>query len=824
MKTIYLVCNAHLDPVWLWEWEEGAAEALSTFRVAAELCEAGYGLVFNHNEAVLYQWVESYEPALFARIQRLVREGKWHIMGGWFLQPDCNMPSGESFVRQILAGRHYFRRKFGVDPHTAINFDPFGHTRGLVQILAKSGYDSYLFCRPGQNDCPLPGHDFLWIGYDGSEIMASRSLDGYNSALGKAREKIERRLKDFPPGESCCLLWGVGDHGGGPSRQDLAAIRDLIAATPDCRILHATPEDYAADLARRRPQLPRHERDLNAWAVGCYSSQVRLKQAHRRLENELYMVEKMAVHAALLGRLDYPADALREAERDLLFGEFHDILPGSSIQPVEDMSLRVFHHGLETLSRVRTQAFFALAQGQPAASEGSIPVLVYNPHPFPVRALVECEFQMADQNWQPVFTDFTAYAGASPLPTQIEKEDSNLNLDWRKRLVFQAELQPAQINRFDCRPRVLPAKPVPAQPAPGTPIRFDNGRLRVEIDTRTGLLNDFALDGVPYLKRGACRPLVLADNEDPWGMTVRSFRRVAGRFRLMSPAEGTRFSGLKGAPLPSVRVIEDGPVRLVVEALFRYRESFLVAHYKLPRQGTEMELLLRVHWNQKDQMLKLALPLRRATGLLGQVAYGSGELPADGNEAVAQKWLAVPRADGTLFTCLNDGSYGADFAAGELRLSLLRSPAYSGHPIGQRPVVPPDRYTPRIDQGERLFRFWFGGGPASERRVALDREALAKNEKPLALSFHPAGTGTPAQPGWHLADDGILLAACKQAVDGQGWILRLYNPTPQARSTRLSGFGLDQTLNLGPGEIASYVFRPGAAALLPVNLLEDSLA
>jgi len=165
MKRLHLICNAHLDPVWLWEWEEGAAEAISTFRIAADFCEEFYGFVFNHNEATLYQWVEEYEPALFKRIQRLVASGHWHIMGGWYLQPDCNMPSGESVVRQILLGRAYFREKFGVEPSTAINFDPFGHNRGLVQILAKSGYDSYLFCRP-----------FRQVGADGSPCVTNARM------------------------------------------------------------------------------------------------------------------------------------------------------------------------------------------------------------------------------------------------------------------------------------------------------------------------------------------------------------------------------------------------------------------------------------------------------------------------------------------------------------------------------------------------------------------------------------------------------------------------------------------------------------------------
>lgn len=157
----------------------------------AEFCEKEDGFVFNHNEVVLYKWEEEYEPELFVRIQKLVKQGKWHIMGGWYLQPDCNMPSGESFVRQVLLGRHYFKQKFNVEPTTAINFDPFGHTRGLVQIIKKSGYDSYIFCRPLQNDCPQPSDDFTWVGYDGSEIMGHRASDHYNSLKGEAHTKVK---------------------------------------------------------------------------------------------------------------------------------------------------------------------------------------------------------------------------------------------------------------------------------------------------------------------------------------------------------------------------------------------------------------------------------------------------------------------------------------------------------------------------------------------------------------------------------------------------------------------------------------------------------
>ena len=167
MKELYLLCNAHLDPVWMWQREEGIAEAISTFRVAAQFCEEYDGFLFNHNESLLYEWVEEYEPALFERIKKLVKEGKWHIMGGWYIQPDCVMPSGESFLRQIQIGNKYFLKKFGVKSTTAVNVDPFGHTRGLVQILKKCGYDSYLFMRPYHF---VTEQNFIWKGYDGSEV------------------------------------------------------------------------------------------------------------------------------------------------------------------------------------------------------------------------------------------------------------------------------------------------------------------------------------------------------------------------------------------------------------------------------------------------------------------------------------------------------------------------------------------------------------------------------------------------------------------------------------------------------------------------------
>ena len=707
MKKIHLVCNAHIDPVWLWDLEEGAAEAISTFRTAADFCEEYEGFVFNHNEVILYKWVEEYEPKLFKRIQKLVEQGRWHIMGGWYLQPDCNMPSGESFVRQILLGRTYFKEKFGVEPTTAINFDPFGHTRGLVQILKKSGYDSYIFCRPGEEDCSLPKEDFLWIGYDGSEIIGHRAYGHYNSLYGQADKKVANRMRDFPDKEISLVLWGIGNHGGGPSRIDIEKLAELMKKTDEFYIMNSTVKDYFDDLKAIGTEFPKFDKDLNPWGVGCYTSQVRIKQKHRLLENETFMVEKMLSAAAIQGYLRYPREDMQEIQCDLALVQFHDILPGSSIQPVEERGLRIMDRALETATRLKARAFFALAQGQPKAAEGEIPILVYNPHPYKVKGIFECEFQLADQNWKDEFSFPVVHQNGVKLPCQVEKEMSNLNLDWRKHMVFTAELEPSQMNRFDCRIEILPEKPKPITREENGYIIFDTEELHVVINCETGLVDEYCANEVSYLKKNAFKPLVIKDNEDPWGMTVKSFTKVEGAFRLMDKSRGTSFSGIKKSIIDSVRVIEDGEVRTIVEAVFEYKDSFVCQTYKLPKKGTEIEVQVRVHWNEKDKMLKLSIPtVFDDSKYIGQVAYGKDNLPLKHMEAVAQKWVGVySEKDSIMLSCINDGVYGSSCDQGEIRMSLMRSPAYSAHPINDRDVLPQDRYIPRIDQGERLFTF-----------------------------------------------------------------------------------------------------------------------
>ncbi|WP_442953085.1 glycoside hydrolase family 38 C-terminal domain-containing protein [Paenibacillus sp. Soil750] len=418
------------------------------------------------------------------------------------------------------------------------------------------------------------------------------------------------------------------------------------------------------------------------------------------------------------------------------------------------------------------------------------------------------------------------YQDGMRIPSQAEKEHSNLNLDWRKRVVFEAQLLPSTMNRFDCRIELLPSKPTPQVVLEGGDIHFRTPSLNIVINTQTGLMDQYIVKGIPYLKEGAFQPLAITDNGDPWRMDTDGFENVKGAFRLMSPEEGTAFSGITEGTLPSVRVIEDGEVRTVIESLLMYGHSAVVITYKLPKNGTEIEIHERVFWQEKDTMLKLAIPTVLDEGIYaGQTIFGVQSLETDGTEVVAQKWTALmSETDNVAITLINDGIYGSDCSNGVIRPSLLRGAAYTAHPILDRPLMPNDRFSPRIDQGERMFRFWLNAGPKSERLRCIDREALQWNEKPYALSFFPHGEGQIPATAVQLDDDVIQMTAFKRAEQGEDtYILRLFEPTGLARSTvvRIPSMDLEIRLEFNGFEVKTCKLDKRMRTIIEYELMEE---
>ncbi len=802
MPSVHIICNAHIDPVWQWEWEEGAAATVTTFRAAADFCDEFDDFVFCHNEAKLYQWIEEYDPPLFERIRAHVRSGKWRIMGGWYLQPDCNMPSGESLIRQIKLGREYFAEKFGARPETAINLDPFGHSRGLVQILKKSGFKSYLFMRPSAEWLDLPANDFTWVGYDGSRVSAHRLDGAYNSQLGCALDKIKEWLAERPKSEIYLIPWGVGNHGGGASRKDISDINAYRRENPNAGIRHSSPDEYFTEMLKLKGGLPEYSGSLKPFAVGCYTTQTRVKRAHRKLEGLLSATERMLSHACMAGLIEYPYSEIREAEEDLCFSEFHDILPGSSIQPAEEAALRQIDHALEILTRLRARAFFALAACEKAAAAGEYPVLAYNPFPYEITTTIECEFMLADQNWKSEFTDFSVYRNGEKIPAQVEKEHSNLPLDWRKKIVFRTALAPMQMNRFDLKGFTRPEKPRPECRETGDCFVFDSGSTHIEISKTSGMPVSYISDGFEYMKGGA-RLAVIKDSPDPWGMTVRGFKDEIGAFALTDYKSSAKIAGVDADELPPVRVTESGDTRIVIEASLAYGKSEALVTYKLNKPDGSVQIDVRLSFFEKDRVVKFCVPTTLNEKFVGQQAFGHEELYTNGDECVFQQWVAAEDRD-RAFAVINDGVYGGSFENGEIRATLVRGAAYAAHPIYDRQILPQDRFSPRADMGERLYSFALMAGKKSDIIETVSQKAQLFNEPTFALSYFPNGSGGTPTCGALLAGAGALMTNMHKTRNG-GFAARLFESAGEKRSVNIAFplLNAESNIELNPFEIAT---------------------
>lgn len=820
-KRLHLVCNAHLDPVWQWEWEEGAAEALSTFRIAADFCDEYDNFVFCHNEALLYRWIEEYDPELFGHIARLVKEGKWNIIGGWHLQPDCNMPSGEAMVRQILEGRKYFLEKFGVAPKTAVSFDAFGHNRGLVQILTKSGYKGYMFMRP--NGLNVPANEFRWKGYDGSEVTAIKIVGGYNSGKGHAVDKIRGYIDMCGEDDFFLCTWGIGNHGGGPSKKDIEDINALTeeAAKSGIELVQSNPDRFLDEVNEKRP-LPGYERSLISWAPGCYTSQVRVKQRYRAAENAYFMAEMMSSHAELAGVMKYPDAELAEALYDIVTVQFHDMLPGSSIQPAEEMILRMLDHSLEILSRVKARAFFALASGQEKAPSDRIPVFVYNPYPYEIEDVFRSEFMLWDQYWGEGFQMPVLYdQNGARIPVQCEKEFSTVPLEWRKRICFGAKLAPMSLNRFECAFECISEKPQKTLEHNDTHYIFRRGAYDIEINRATGLVDRFAKDGTDYTAPGAFGLEVWKDNYDPWYMESDSWREKLDDFRLLTPDEAMELCHTN-APIEAVHVIESGDLRVVLEAVFGYKSSrAIVKYYLSEKSGLSVDI--RIVWVEKQLMVKLNVPSAfAAKDCLGEEMYGRERLFDNLVENVSQKYIALC-GDELAIAAANNGIYGSSFdnSGSALKITLLRSPSYTAHPLPNRITMPQDRYMPYIEQGERDFSFRFEVGSRENVLESIPRIAQHFNLQPMALSFYPTGYGKKPSSPVLLEGDEVRFEAFKRAENGCGYIIRLFNPTEKEKKCRLNFRDTSIELSFGSYEIKT--LRCTDTVISETNLCEGML-
>jgi alpha-mannosidase len=754
--TVHLICNAHLDPVWQWQWEEGCAEAISTFSTAVTLLREHPHLIFNHNEAVLYRWVKEYAPDLFSQIQELVAAGRWAISGGWYLQPDVNLPGTESLIRHIAFGRRFFREHFAVEPRVAYNFDSFGHSAGLPQLLRQSGFQMYLHMRPQPPELDLPSDLYRWRGLDGSEILALRIVVGlYHTERHNFEERLQQGVelalkldRDVP------VFWGIGDHGGGPTREDLRRIDDFIAREKRVAIVHSTPDRLYEALRTAAQTAPLVTSDLQRVFTGCYTSLARLK---RRAVKSLGMLRQTeALRAATWWQLkqDYPTAEFDEAWRKHLFNDFHDILPGSCIEPAEQDALGLYAQVEESCRRLAFGAAATFNSG--AAVPAYIPVTILNTNvalrrvPIEVECMLDLRPKWTGQ-WHLRLFDLKG----RELPCQEEQPESLLPFNgWRRKVAFVAELPALGAAHYELRIQEGEAQPVSSPPA-----------IQHHLDPSVGLVT--SLDAGNHrecLTGPLLKGLVVDDPGDSWGADQWAYRKVIGEFAFV-PGSLVRLAA--------------GPIRTVTETVHAFGRSRIVLHSIAYAGFPMLEFRLRIYWFEERCRLKLSIPTSfKAETVLCEVPGGVWSRPSDGQEHVHGRWLMIEGMTGgrpTALAVIHDGLHGFDVKDGEIRLSVLRSAAYcheQGFKLGERPT------RKFMDQGVHDIRLLIVADDPTKLRPQLAGLADWLAAPPRVFAHLPMGTATGAQRQelsrlLEAIPSGVAVLACKPSWDGQALILRL---------------------------------------------------
>ena len=763
-NKIHLICNAHLDPVWQWQWEEGYAEAISTFRTAVQLLNEHEELIFNHNEAVLYEWILEYDPYLFAEIQRLVKLGRWVISGGWYLQPDVNIPGTESIIRHILKGQLFFQKHFQKPPQVAYNFDSFGHSAGLPQILAKAGYKMYIHMRPQKNDLLLPADFYRWQGIDGSEVLGYRINVGlYHTEY----ENLEQRLNDGVAlavnlKHDIALFWGIGDHGGGATRNDLKIIDEFIKKEKRVEIVHSTPDIFYESIRKFAGEAPVVKGELQRIFTGCYSSLSRIKRAAQKSLYKITQTEMLRTMSWWIYGQDYPEKQLNDAWEKHLFNDFHDILPGTCIEPAEKDALDFYGAAEQIIRRLNFEG--AAAFNCDNVKKAYLPVVIMNTNKCDKMVPVETECMISHRpKWSGKWQLKLYKADGTEIPCQEEQPEALLPFNgWRRKISFMANLPQVGFNYY-----IL--KAVEAEQEHKTTLPY----LNFVIDKIDGLIHKLGDSYLPnYLTGALMKPIVVTDDGDSWGTDYWNYRNAAGKFETESE---------------SVHTIEKGAIRNIYQSVMTYNHSKIVMNTIAYTQFPILEYRIRIHWHEEKKRLKLSIPTIFDTDkIFCEVPGGAVWRLADGDEHVHNRWFMLCKKHNgkqIAFGVVNNGQNGIDFKNSEVRLSVLRSAAYCHEQGFKLDKYPVRKY---MDQGVHEVKLFVVIGDREKVQKSLSSYADYLSAPPIVYTHLPIGRiSQNKQPQKDLFKNlsyqeflktepyNVRLIACKRSSDGDALILRL---------------------------------------------------
>jgi alpha-mannosidase len=618
-------------------------------------------------------------------------------------------------------------------------------------------------------------------------VLAYRIPHEYCSPGTDLGYHLDKALAQLPAeSEELMVFYGVGNHGGGPTRANLDSIRRLNATGALPRLEPSSPRAFFDSVARNG-DIPVHAGELQHHAVGCYSAHSGIKRWNRRAENLLQRAEKWGVVADVVAGRPYPLAELSDAWKLLLFNQFHDTLAGTSIAPAYEDARDQIGYASSVASLAFNRAVQSIArQIEILAEEGTAPIVVFNPHAWPLRADVELEFA-GFRDGEPVLDD---------APVQRTRSHATVNPP-RGRIVFAAEVPPLGYRVY----RLRPGRPRESSLV-ATDATLANEHVSLEIDPRTGWLARLEIDGMNVAAPGA-HAVVVRDVSDTWGHRVRAYDDAIGAFECTS-----------------VRLVEHGPVRAVLRIESRYGSSTLAEELVLSAGARHVDVRVELDWHERLELLKLRFPTTVDTDTATfEIPYGHIERAAEGDEEPAQAWVDV--SDGAKgLSVINDAKYGHDVRGGEIGITAVRSPVYAWHEPRE---LDEDGVYDWMDQGRQEFTVRLVPHAGDWRAAGVVRLAAELNQPPFALleSFHDGPL--PAEASYASAE-GVVLTVLKAAEDADGsLVVRAYESEGRPARARIELPLLGRTIeaDFGASEIKTFrVPRDVDGDVVETSLLE----
>ncbi|MBN2392669.1 MAG: alpha-mannosidase [Anaerolineae bacterium] len=811
-NILFMIGNAHIDPVWLWRWQEGFQEIKATFRSALDRMKEDEDFVFVASSAAFYAWVEQNDPAMFAEIRESVADGRWGLVGGWWVEPDCNLPGGESFVRQSLYGQRYFQSRFGRIARVGYCPDSFGHNAVLPQILKRSGLDFYVFMRPGPHENADLPHLFWWEADDGSRVLTYRIPHAYGTSGSQLEAHIWRssELLAADPHASMCF-YGVGNHGGGPTKENLALIHTLGEDESLPMLTMALLEPVFVILSEQRIRLPVVHDELQHHASGCYAAHSGVKRWNRQAEQALMAAEKWSTLASWTNKLPYPAADFERAWKNVLFNQFHDILAGTSIETAYDDARLLYDEARAIAARATNAAVQSLAwQVRIQPEPETIPVVVFNSHAWESRVPVEVTLGGFDAT--PSIVDET---GASVPVQPVCPEATVPNIS---KLSFVAELPALGYRTYRVKKSADAAEECTSEYAtPGQADEFvlENASFRLEFDAADGgvRLFDKRVEAEAF-NAPAARAIVIDDPSDTWSHGVFRFDGEVGAFAV-----------------ERIQLLEHGPVKSVARVTSVYGSSWLTQDFALYQSLPQIDVQVTVDWHEPFKLLRLTFPLNLSVPKATyEIPYGHILRPTDGDEEPGQSWVDV---SGILrgteiaygLSLLNDGKYSFSVDGAVLGMTVLRSPIYAHHV----PCTPdPEGVYTFMDQGLQQFRYTLLPHTGTWQQAQPIQRAAELNQPPVVLkeTYHPWGRLPQRAAFIAVEPDNIVVSVLKQAEGSDAWIMRCYETHNVATPATIHLPYWDRTIQtvFWPGEIKTFLIPSDRVSLvMETDLLEREI-